>query len=284
MGNNVNTQRARTLRKNLTDTERCLWSRLRRQQINGYKFRRQFPLGIYIADFVCLEARLIVEVDGGQHAEQTSKDALRDKWLVSQGFRVLRFWNNDVLRETDTVVEAIVQALKNTTTLSLPRKGGGNNGFTLIEVAVVMLVIVIVLGIVSVNLEPDRDSVVRDEANRLALLLQTAQQEAILQGKVMAVVIERQGYYFLMLDDKGEFKPLSRDDVLYPRPLPSDIAITSVEIEGAPETEKPRLILLPTGELQAFSVTFSRGNTRWNVKGELTGEITARIAPLPGKA
>ena len=125
MGNSVNTRRARTLRKNLTDTECYLWSRLRRQQINGYKFRRQFPLGIYIADFVCLEARLIVEVDGGQHAEQTSKDALRDKWLVSQGFRVLRFWNNDVLRETDTVVEVIVQALKNTPTPTLPRKGGG---------------------------------------------------------------------------------------------------------------------------------------------------------------
>ena len=167
---------------------------------------------------------------------------------------------------------------------SSPRKGGGNNGFTLIEVAVVMLVIVIVLGIVSVNLEPDRDSIVRDEANRLALLLQTAQQESILQGKVIAVVVERQGYHFLALNDKGEFTPLSQDDVLYPRPLPSDIAITSVEIEGAPETEKPRLILLPTGELPAFSVTLSRGNTRWNVKGELTGEITARIAPLPGKA
>ncbi len=164
-----------------------------------------------------------------------------------------------------------------------PRKGGGNNGFTLIEVAVVMLVIVIVLGIVSVNLEPDRDSIVRDEANRLTLLLQTARQESILQGKVIAVVIERQGYYFLVMDDKSEFKPLSQDDVLYPRPLPSGISITSVEIEGAPETEKPRLILLPTGELQSFSVTFSRGSTRWNVKGELTGEITSRIAPLPGK-
>ncbi len=163
--------------------------------------------------------------------------------------------------------------------LQPPRKGGGNNGFTLIEVAVVMLVIVIVLGIVSVNLEPDRDSVVRDEANRLALLLQTAQQESILQGRVMAVVIERQGYYFLVMDDKSEFKPLSQDDVLYPRPLPSDIVITSVEIEGASEIEKPRLVLLPTGELSVFTVTLSRGNTRWHVKGELTGEITARIAP-----
>jgi len=163
-------------------------------------------------------------------------------------------------------------------------RGAGNKGFTLIEVAVVMLVIVIVLGIVSVNLEPDRDSIVRDEANRLALLLLTAQQESILQGKIIAVVVERQGYHFLALNDKGEFTPLSQDDVLYPRPLPSDIAITSVEIEGAPETEKPRLVLLPTGELSVFTVTLSRGKTRWNVKGELTGEITSRIAPLPGKA
>ena len=159
-----------------------------------------------------------------------------------------------------------------------------HRGFTLIEVAVVMLVIVIVLGIVSVNLEPDRDSAVRDEANRLVLLLQTAQQESILQGKVLAVVVERQGYSFVALNDNGEFKPIADDDVLYPRPLPSDITISSVEIDGAPETEKPRLILQPTGELQAFSLILSRGNTRWNVKGELTGEITAQIAPAAGKA
>jgi len=163
-------------------------------------------------------------------------------------------------------------------------RGAGNKGFTLIEVAVVMLVIVIVLGIVSVNLEPDRDSIVRDEANRLALLLQTAQQESILQGKVIAVVVERQGYYFLVMDDKSEFKPLSQDDVLYPRSLPQDVVISSVDIEGASDTEKPRLILLPTGELSVFTVTLSRGATRWLVKGELTGEITAQIAPLPGKA
>lgn len=124
----ADTRRARILRKNTTDTENRLWSRLKQRQIKGYKFRRQFPVGTYIADFVCLEARLIIEVDGGQHAEQREKDELRDKWLVSQNFRVLRFWNNDVLRETDAVVEAIVQALKNTPTPSLPRQGGGRTG------------------------------------------------------------------------------------------------------------------------------------------------------------
>ena len=76
-------------------------------------------------DFICLEARLIIEVDGGQHSEQKQKDERRDKWLVSQNFRVLRFWDNDVLRKTDAVIEAIVQALKSTPTPALPCEGGG---------------------------------------------------------------------------------------------------------------------------------------------------------------
>ena len=128
MGASINTRRAKILRENMTETEQRLWSRLRRRQINGHKFRRQFPCGKYVADFVCLEARLIIEVDGGQHAKQTGKDELRDKWLASQGFRVLRFWNNDVLSEPDAVIETIVQALNETPTPSLPRKGGGRTG------------------------------------------------------------------------------------------------------------------------------------------------------------
>jgi general secretion pathway protein H len=152
-------------------------------------------------------------------------------------------------------------------------------GFTLIEVAVVMLVIVIVLGIVTVNLEPDRETPVRDEARRLVLLLQTAQQESILQGKILAVAIEPQGYYFLMLSDDNEFKPVAGDEVLRARPLPSGIVISRVDVEGVPEddeTEIPRLILLPTGELSPFTVIFSRGDIRWQVEGTLTGEITAQ--------
>jgi type II secretion system protein H len=230
-------------------------------------------------DFVCLEARLIIEVDGGQHAEQRQKDEHRDQWLISQNFRVLRFWDNEVLRQTDAVVETIMQALNGTPTPALPRKGGGSKGFTLIEVAVVMLVIVIVLGIVSVNLEPDRETPVRDEARRLVLLLQTAQQESILQGKILAVAIERQGYYFLMLNDNKEFKPVDGDEVLRARPLPSGIVISRVDVEGVPEddeTDIPRLILLPTGELSPFTVIFSRGDVRWRVEGTLTGEITAQ--------
>jgi very-short-patch-repair endonuclease len=98
---------ARELRKNLTDSEGLLWKHLRLRQIGGYKFRRQHPIGNYIVDFVCLEKRLIVEVDGSQHTEQSSYDSERDAWLNSQGYRVLRFWNNQIFNELDAVKERI---------------------------------------------------------------------------------------------------------------------------------------------------------------------------------
>jgi very-short-patch-repair endonuclease len=117
--------RARALRNRLTDTEQHLWQRLRRKQLSGHRFRRQVPLGRYIVDFTCFEARVIVEVDGGQHAEDIMRDWERDHWLSSQGFRVLRFWNNDVLRETDAVVEMIVRALMQPPPHPSPIKGEG---------------------------------------------------------------------------------------------------------------------------------------------------------------
>jgi len=104
-------QRARSLRSNLTDTEQLLWRHLRLRQINGHKFRRQRPIGPYIVDFVCLEKKLIIELDGGQHAEQSDYDAERDAWLRAQGFTVLRFWNNDVLQNIRSVKDAILSEL-----------------------------------------------------------------------------------------------------------------------------------------------------------------------------
>ena len=96
----------RSLRRNMTDAERALWGRLRSCQVKGYKFRRQHPFSDFILDFVCLEAKLAVEVDGGQHND-SAKDALRDQAMFNAGFRVMRFWNNHVLNELDAVVEAI---------------------------------------------------------------------------------------------------------------------------------------------------------------------------------
>ncbi|MBI3545465.1 MAG: GspH/FimT family pseudopilin [Gammaproteobacteria bacterium] len=152
-------------------------------------------------------------------------------------------------------------------------------GFTLIEITVVVLIIVIVLGIVGVNLEPDRNSAVREEAQRLAFLLHTAQQEAVLQGKVLAVALQAQGYSFVMLNDKNEFKPMPDDEIFRARSLPPNISISAIDIEGAAENEAPRLVILPTGELPAFIVTFSRDSAHWQVVGTETGEITARVAP-----
>ncbi len=101
------THRARTLRSHPTEAEQRLWYFLRRRQLDGVKFRRQFPIGVFIVDFLCLEKRLIVEVDGGQHVERMRYDQRRDAWLEAQGFRVLRFWNDEVLKQTTSVVEVI---------------------------------------------------------------------------------------------------------------------------------------------------------------------------------
>jgi len=116
--------RARALRKNLTEAEKVLWNHLRFWQVDGYKFRRQQPLGNYIVDFVCLEKRLIIEIDGGQHAEQSSYDAERDAWLRGQGFSVLRFWNNDVLQNISGVKDAILSKLESTPFLNPSPQGG----------------------------------------------------------------------------------------------------------------------------------------------------------------
>ncbi len=105
-------QRSRNLRKNLTDAEQKLWQKLRNKQINDHKFRRQFVLGNYIVDFICLDKRLIVEVDGGQHMDNVDYDSQRDEWLKSQNFKVLRFWNNQVFNEIDSVLAVIVKNLE----------------------------------------------------------------------------------------------------------------------------------------------------------------------------
>jgi very-short-patch-repair endonuclease len=103
---------ARTLRKTPTDAERMLWRHLRRRQLAGFKFRRQHSAGPNICDFACLEASIIVELDGSQHVEQSDYDARRDSFLRSHGFRVLRFWNNDVVAQREAILETIFEALR----------------------------------------------------------------------------------------------------------------------------------------------------------------------------
>jgi very-short-patch-repair endonuclease len=98
---------AKRLRTNSTDAERLLWSRLRAHRLQGFKFKRQQPLGNYVVDFVCFEAHLVIELDGGQHLLAKEEDKARDAWLASMGFRVLRFWNNEVLENLEGVLTRI---------------------------------------------------------------------------------------------------------------------------------------------------------------------------------
>ncbi|MGH8491773.1 MAG: endonuclease domain-containing protein [Moraxellaceae bacterium] len=104
------TERSRVLRRKMTDAERLLWQKIRASQFMGLKFRRQYPLGPYIVDFICLEQKLVIEVDGSQHAD-SAEDVARDAWLGSQGFKVVRFWNHEVLLNVDGVLQALTLAL-----------------------------------------------------------------------------------------------------------------------------------------------------------------------------
>jgi very-short-patch-repair endonuclease len=105
---------AREMRVQMTDAEGLLWRLLRNRRIAGAKFRRQHPVGPYILDYYCVEKRLCIELDGGQHNEAVDYDQRRDNWLETQGIRVLRFWNNQMLAETEAVLEVIYSALIDT--------------------------------------------------------------------------------------------------------------------------------------------------------------------------
>jgi very-short-patch-repair endonuclease len=113
---------ARTLRKNMTEAERRLWWILRHRHL-GWKFRRQVPLGPYILDFVSFEQRVVIEVDGEQHLD-SREDAIRDSWLRQQGFKVLHFWNKDVLATPEGIM-ATIQAELSPPPQPSPAKGGG---------------------------------------------------------------------------------------------------------------------------------------------------------------
>ena len=117
---------ARTLRQNMTEAERRVWQMLRSHQMKRYKFRRQVPIGRYIADFACHEARLIVEIDGGQHDRSSPREVERSGFLQNEGYLILRFWNNEVLENLDGVHETIADELgRITPTQTLPHQGGG---------------------------------------------------------------------------------------------------------------------------------------------------------------
>lgn len=109
---------AKILRRTQTDAEQKLWYHLRAHRFMGRKFKRQKPMGRYVVDFVCLEEKLIIELDGGQHADNLEYDHERDSWLRAQGYTVLRFWNNEMLNEVEGVLERIRLELVNVGAIS----------------------------------------------------------------------------------------------------------------------------------------------------------------------
>jgi very-short-patch-repair endonuclease len=121
---------ARRLRSHQTDAEIRLWYLLRSRRFCANKFRRQHPIGPFIVDFVCIAQRLIIEVDGGQHQDQAAADRARDLHLRTKGFRVLRFWNNDVLTDTQAVLERIAESLRAPALTPGPSPAGAGEGST----------------------------------------------------------------------------------------------------------------------------------------------------------
>jgi very-short-patch-repair endonuclease len=116
---------ARPLRKNLTEAERWLWNHLRNRNLNGWKFRRQHPIGPFVVDFVCIEKKLIIEVDGSQHTQKVEPDTKRTAFFQGEGYQVLRFWNHQVLREGMAVIDAILSPLDKLPT-PIPVRGQEN--------------------------------------------------------------------------------------------------------------------------------------------------------------
>ncbi|MDQ3478929.1 MAG: endonuclease domain-containing protein [Pseudomonadota bacterium] len=121
------TLRSRELRTNATPAERALWQQIRNRQILDIRFNRQVPIGPFICDFAARQAKLIIELDGGQHAVRTAADERRTEFLTLQGYRVLRFWNNDVLEQMDGVLAVIAEALKKRPSPTPSRAAGGEN-------------------------------------------------------------------------------------------------------------------------------------------------------------
>ncbi len=103
---------ARRLRRNSTDAERAMWRQLRDRRLQGHKFRRQVPFPPYVVDFLCDDAKLVIEVDGGQHDWNRAKDEIRTRFIEQLGFRVIRYWNNDVLSNMDGVLQQILIEIK----------------------------------------------------------------------------------------------------------------------------------------------------------------------------
>ncbi len=158
------------------------------------------------------------------------------------------------------------------------------HGFTLIELVVVMLVLTIILGMVGVRLTRDQTDILRDEAGRLVLVLQNAQQQAILEGQPYAFAFTDEGYRFLRIDTKGKLVPIEADELLAPRKLPPPLMLGPVKPRDA-TSRRPEVILFdPSGEFPAFAMVLTFGDISWYVQGSSDGSIQSSPVLAPAAA
>lgn len=158
-------------------------------------------------------------------------------------------------------------------------------GFTLIEVVVVMLVLTIILGIVGVRLTRDESDIIRDEARRLSTVLQSAQQQAILEGRLYAFAFADDGYRFLHLNADGRLVPIEADELLGPHLLPAPIRLEPVQSKNdTDETRRDLILFDPSGEFPAFTMIFSVGELAWYVRGRADGQITSSPQAEPERS
>jgi general secretion pathway protein H len=149
------------------------------------------------------------------------------------------------------------------------------SGFTLIEIMVVLLIIAITIGMVGVNLSRGDNNRVQEEADRIVILLQSAREEAILQGQVYAVRFSSDSYYFLRLNEKGKLEKIEMDDILSPRSLPDGVVL-SFTMDGAEADTEAGLILDPSGSFLPFVLTLRAGESRWRAIGLANGKIQSK--------
>lgn len=157
-------------------------------------------------------------------------------------------------------------------------------GFTLIELAVIMFLLVIILGMAGMNLTRGDRDVLRDEGDRLAVLIRAVQEEAIMQGRPFAVAPAADGYRFLRVDDNGKLRTLSDGDTFAPYRLPHVIEIASVQLDGVNEDKEPVIILDPSGSMPVFTIVLHAGRTEWYVQGLANGKVYSVASPVAGAA
>jgi len=147
------------------------------------------------------------------------------------------------------------------------------SGFTLIEVLVVLVIIVVVIGVVAAKLVPTAGDRAREEAERLVLLLQTARQEALLNGTLYAFTAGAEGYYFMRLDARGRLRRVEDDELLRARRLAPGVRIVALRVEGSGDAQEDGVVLSPTGELPAFTLVLEDADARWRIVGRPQGEF-----------